>query len=157
MNAPKGAATKDVSGVDEGALVVVPREPDDAMRMAGGAAYEHSTEGSTWDDAANIYRAMVAAATLPPPSTGVLAIMRDGVADYEESGCGGLADDMRKAMRVVGDLIAYAESALGYVDAAADAERQRHRTNGAPSSLVVAQQVADGLRAALARVEGGVS
>lgn len=48
------------------------------------------------------------------------------------------------------DLLAFAESALDYVDAAAAAERERHRVNGAPHSLVVVQTVADGLRAAIA-------
>ena len=55
---------------------------------------------------------------------------------------------------VVCELVGFAESALAYVDAAAEAERERHKKNGSPNSQVIAQTVADGLRAALARVGG---
>lgn len=54
----------------------------------------------------------------------------------------------------VAELVAFAESALAYVEAAAQAERERHQKNGASHSQVIAQTVADGLREALARVGG---
>lgn len=59
------------------------------------------------------------------------------------------------ASKPIADLIAYADSALHYVDEAAKIERERHQRNGAPNSQVLAQTVADNLRAALARVGGG--
>lgn len=59
------------------------------------------------------------------------------------------------ARAAVAELVEYADSALAYVDAAAAVERERHRLNQAPNSLVVAQVVADRLRAALAAMRGG--
>lgn len=44
--------------------VIVPREPTEAMRSKGGAVIERfpTDNPSTWDDAADVYRAMIAAA-----------------------------------------------------------------------------------------------
>jgi hypothetical protein len=67
-----------------------------------------------------------------------------------------LAAEIEQSRAALAELFAYADSALSYVDAAADAERARHERNGAPKSQVVAQTVADGLRAALVRT-GGVA
>lgn len=63
--------------------------------------------------------------------------------------------EAREVLAAVEMLTAYAESALEYVDDAAAAERVRHRTNGAPNSQVVAQTVADNLRAALSTLSEG--
>lgn len=66
----------------------------------------------------------------------------------------GMSSELSAAREAIAELIAFADSALCYVDSAAAAEREHHRANGAPNSQVMAQTVADGFRAAL-RACGG--
>lgn len=83
----------------------------------------------------------------------VLAVM-DRVATEIVWQYEGMSSELSAARDAIAELIAFADSALCYVDAAASTERERHRANGAPNSQVMAQTVADGFRAALARVGG---
>lgn len=51
---------------DETKCRLVLRDPDETMRAAGGAALEHADNPSTWDDANDVFIAMLAAAPKPP-------------------------------------------------------------------------------------------
>jgi hypothetical protein len=59
-----------------------------------------------------------------------------------------------KDRAAVDELAEFSRSALHYVDEAAAAMRDSHRTAGKHDSLVIAEVVAKNLRAALARVGG---
>lgn len=88
---------------------------------------------------------------------GVLSVMRDGASDYDESGHGGLADDMRKAAEIVAELIdcvGDAQSLLAEIDSAV---RSEHAKNGHPQSKSVVGIINDRLSASIARVQGGVA
>lgn len=83
----------------------------------------------------------------------VLAIFKSRILETERAwGAAEGADTQgRDALAAVAELVAFAESALHYVDAAAATMRESHRAAGNPNSTVIAQVVADDLRAALAR------
>lgn len=90
----------------------------------------------------------------------VLAVMRRAQRTIQSQsktsgdGADHQADLINDACHSVMELVDFAQSALWYVDCAAEAERDRHRKNGASNSQVIAQAVADNLRAALTRVGG---